>query len=301
MATSQTRTADDIADSIRSLVDRLVDTRVSQQMTRRGQEVAAVLGERSAEVGELAGEAWRDSAPMRRDAAKRLAVARRDAARWSDRTWRRTVRPHMKDLWNQRTVAVGAAGAAVPVGRELVDTAAVRLGIRQRREERHWAAFFLGLVLGGIAGAVAALLTAPKRGEEMRQELSARADELATRARDEWVPLFQGGSSTNGHTTSAPQPADGGAVAGSAAAGTADALGAGADQFGGTADPFADPGTLSFAEDSTGTLAEGSTASLADGATEAGSASGEAADQAADDAAEAIAESFDSPERQSTT
>ena len=33
----------------------------------------------------------------------------------------------------------------------------------------------------------------------MRHELGTKADELATRARDEWVPLFQSGEGTNGH------------------------------------------------------------------------------------------------------
>lgn len=202
MPTSPARTADDIADNIRSLIDRVVDAKFTQEMAKRGQDVAGVLAERGAEVGELATEAWRDSKPMRRDAAKRVAKASGEAAKWSDQTWRTSLRPFIKDLWKQRTVAIGAAGAAVPVGRELVDTAAERLGIRQRREERHWGAFFLGLLFGAAAGAIAALLTAPKRGDEMRRELTTKADEIATRARDEWVPLFQGGE-TNGHTAAA--------------------------------------------------------------------------------------------------
>ena len=201
MPTSPPRTADDIADNIRSLIDRVVDAKFTQEMAKRGQDVAEVLAERGAEVGELATEAWRDSKPMRRDAAKRVAKASGEAAKWSDQTWRKSLRPLIKDLWKQRTVAIGAAGAAVPVGRELVDTAAERLGIRQRREERHWGAFFLGLLFGAAAGAIVALLTAPKRGDEMRRELTDRADEMATKARDEWVPLFQGG--TNGHATPA--------------------------------------------------------------------------------------------------
>jgi gas vesicle protein len=202
MPTSPARTADDIADNIRSLIDRVVEAKFTQEMAKRGQDVAEVLAERGAEVGELATEAWRDSKPMRRDAAKRVAKASGEAAKWSDQTWRKSLRPFMKDLWKQRTVAIGAAGAAVPVGRELVDTAAERLGIRQRREERHWGAFFLGLLVGAAAGAIVALLTAPKRGDEMRRELTEKADEIATKARDEWVPIFQGGE-TNGHSTAA--------------------------------------------------------------------------------------------------
>ena len=202
MPTSPARTADDIADNIRSLIDRVVDAKFTQEMAKRGQDVAEVLAERGADIGELATEAWRDSKPMRRDAAKRAAKAGGEAAKWSDQAWRKSLRPLIKDLWKQRTVAIGAAGAAVPVGRELVDTAAERLGIRQRREERHWGAFFLGLLFGAAAGAIVALLTAPKRGDEMRRELTTKADEIATKARDEWVPLFQGGEA-NGHTAAA--------------------------------------------------------------------------------------------------
>jgi hypothetical protein len=117
MPTSPARTADDIADNIRSLIDRVVDAKFTQEMAKRGQDVAEVLAERGAEVGELATEAWRDSKPLRRDAAKRLAKTSGEAAKWSDQTWRKSLRPFIKDLWKQRTVAIGAAGAAVPVGR----------------------------------------------------------------------------------------------------------------------------------------------------------------------------------------
>ena len=229
MPTSPARTADDIGDNIRALIDRMVEAKFTQEVAKRGQDVAEVLAERGAEVGELATEAWRDSKPIRRDAAKRVVKATGEAAKWSDRTWRTSLRPLIKDLWKQRTVAIGAAGAAVPVGRELVDTAAERLGIRQRREERHWGAFFLGLLFGAVAGVIAALLTAPKRGDEMRRELTERADELATKARDEWVPLFQGGE-TNGH-----------------AAVAADALGDAGDAGDAVQDAVADAGSASGA------------------------------------------------------
>lgn len=266
MATSTTRAADEIADSIKTLIDRVVDARLAHEVARRGQDVAALLAERGAEVGELANEAWRDSRPARRDAARRLSRATDDATKWSERTWRRSLRPFLKDLWSQRTAAVGAAGAAIPVGRELVDTAADRLGIRRREEERHWGAFFLGLLLGAAAGAIVALLTTPKRGDEVRRELgvkadevrrevSQRADELSARARDEWVPLFQSGAPTNGHAED---------------------------------DTLAEPGGATA-----GTLEEA--------AAEAGAASGEAADQAAADTAEAINESYEPVDRESTT
>src|ERR671922_713065 len=192
---TQARTTDEIADNIRSLVDRLVDAQLTRELARRGQELAEVLAERGSELGERAEGAWRDSAPARRRAAMQMARGSRDAAKWSERTWRRSLRPAVRDLWKRRTLAIGAAGAAVPVSRELLETAAQRLGV-QRREERHWGAFFLGLIIGAIGGAIVALLTAPKPGSEMRRELGERADEmreeLAARARDvEWVPLFE--------------------------------------------------------------------------------------------------------------
>jgi gas vesicle protein len=261
MPTRPARTADEITDSIRSLIDRVVEARLTQEMTRKGQEVAELLAERGGEVGSVANEAWRDSRPLRRDAAKRLSRATADAGKWSDQTWRRSLRPALKDLWSRRTVAIGAAGAAVPAGRELVDTAAARLGLRQR-EERHWGAFFLGLLIGAASGAIAALLTAPKRGVEMRQELGARAEELAARAKDEWVPMFQR-EETNGHD--------------------------------GTLAVETLPG-----ERLSGAAVEESVAGVQEGAAEAGTASGEAADQAAADTAEAINEAYDSVDREST-
>jgi gas vesicle protein len=257
-------TADEIADSIRTLIERVADAKVTQEMAKRGQEMAGVLAERGADVGDRASVAWRDARPLRRDAAKRLARATDDAARWSDQTWRKALRPALKDLWSRRTVALGAAGAAVPAGRELVDTAAVRLGLKER-EERHWGAFFLGLLLGAVGGAIAALLLAPKRGDEMRrelavkadevrQEVATRADEIAAKAKDaEWVPIFQRDidDPTNG------QPSE-----------TVDAM-----------------------ADATGTVQEA--------AADAGTATGDVAEQAAEDTAESINESYDAVDRES--
>jgi gas vesicle protein len=203
MPTGPARTADEVTDSLRSIIDRMVESKFTQEMARRGQDVAGVIAERGAEVGSLAGsmasDAWKDSRPLRRDAAKRIADATEDASKWSEQTWRKTLRPALKDLWKRRTVALGAAGAAVPVGRELVNDAAERLNLR-KREERHWGAFFLGLLLGAAAGAIAAMLTTPKRGSEMRRELGTRAEELATKAREaEWAPIFQRDEGSNGH------------------------------------------------------------------------------------------------------
>ena len=205
MPTGPASTADEIAETIRSLIDRVSDAKLTQEMARRGQDLAGIVAERGADVGDRASEAWRDSRPLRRDAAKRATRAGAEAARWSDRTSKSSLRPMLKDLWKQRTLAVGAAGAAVPAAQELVDSAAVRLGLRQR-EERHWGAFFLGLLIGAAAGAIAALLTTPKRGDEMRRELAVKADEvrneISARAKEaEWVPIFQSEQPTNGNVT----------------------------------------------------------------------------------------------------
>jgi gas vesicle protein len=203
MPTSPAKTADDITDTIKTLIDRVADAKFTQELAKRGQDAAGIIADRASDVEKLAGEAWHDTKPMRRDAAKRVSGATGDAAKWSEQTWRKSLRPALRDLWKQRTVAIGAAGAAVPAGRELVDSAAVRLGLKQR-EERHWGSFFAGLVLGAIAGAVVALLTAPKRGSEMRHDLGVKADEIATKAKEaEWVPIFQRDDATNGHAENA--------------------------------------------------------------------------------------------------
>ena len=234
MPTSPASTADEIADSIRSLIDRVSDAKVSQEIARRGQGMAGVLGQRGADAGDRASGVWRDTKPLRRDAMKRANRARHDAARWSGRTWRSSLRPTLNDLWTRRTFAIGAAGAAVPAGRELVDTAAVRLGLRQR-EERRWLTFVVGLLVGAAAGAIAALLTAPKRGSEMRHELSAKADEVRTeisaRAKDaDWITIFQRADGTNGNRNRAETFADTSSSVPEAAAEGGTATGGAADQ-----------------------------------------------------------------------
>jgi gas vesicle protein len=100
----------------------------------------------------------------------------------------------------------------------MVEDAADRLGIRKRRESRHWAAFFMGLVLGAVAGAVVAMLTTPKPGREMRDELTEKAREAAERARasaggaSDWVPLFQrneaNGQATRSEAVEAEAPSE---------------------------------------------------------------------------------------------
>jgi hypothetical protein len=209
--------ADQVSTKARSIVERMLDPEIQDHLTRRGRAFAEAINAAAETASGRAATTWRDAEPVRRQAAK----AGRDALRWGGRTWRSDLRPGLRRLWSSRTAALSTAGAAVPVARDLIDDAAVRLGIRKRREQRHWGAFFAGIVIGAIAGAIAAILTAPKAGREMRGELAGTARDAASRARDvagrareaaasagEWVPIFQrpgidgeGDGETNGEAT----------------------------------------------------------------------------------------------------
>jgi hypothetical protein len=192
--------ADQVTTKARSMVERMLDPNLQDQLAKRGRTLAQAIGEAAETASGRAATTWRDAEPMRREAAR----TGREALIWGRRTWRREMRPGISRLWSSRTAALGAAGAALPVARELIDDAAVRLGIRSRREKRHWGTFFAGLLIGAAAGLVAAMLTAPKAGREMRGELAETARDAATRAREvavrareaaasagEWVPIFQ--------------------------------------------------------------------------------------------------------------
>ncbi|MEX2137411.1 MAG: YtxH domain-containing protein [Chloroflexota bacterium] len=216
--------ADQVTTNARSMVERLFDPKIQDNVTKRGRALVAAIGEAAELASERAATSWRDAEPIRRDAAR----AGRDALRWGSRAWRQEMLPGLNQLWNKRTVALGAAGAAVPVARELIDDAAVRMGLRARRERRHWGSFFGGLLLGAAAGLIAAILTAPKAGRQMRDELAVTAKDAATRAREvastgarevatrardaaasagEWVPIFQrpeGIGETNGEPIDEP-------------------------------------------------------------------------------------------------
>lgn len=186
--------AQDISGTVRSAVDRVLETDVQRQISRRGREMASVVAEAAEAAAARAAEAWQDSQPTRSEVAKSARRYGQDAAKWSRRTWRKELLPTLGSAWKRRTVAIGAAGAAVPAGKELIDTAAVRLGLK-RQEQRHWTAFFLGLLLGALAGAAVAMLTAPKPGSQMREEIASRARDAS-----DWVPIFQREPATNGHS-----------------------------------------------------------------------------------------------------
>jgi gas vesicle protein len=212
--------ADEVPTRVRSMVERVLEADVTDQIARRGQELARAVGQATESVSQRAEGAWKESAPQRREAEKAARRASRDALRWGRRTWQRELRPGLRDLWGRRGAAMAAAGATIPVGRELVDDAAVRMGIRRRREQRRWTAFFLGLLIGAVAGAVVAVLTTPKPGREMRDDLAERARDAAEKAREaaeatDWVPIFQRPedtiAATNGgsaSTQAAPAPAE---------------------------------------------------------------------------------------------
>jgi hypothetical protein len=193
MASQPSKTADELTTAIRSLVDKALESQTREQIAARGREVAAAIAETAGtaaeRASEIANDMWRDSAPQRRDAMKSAERMRRDAYKWSRKAWIKQLQPALRNAWSRRAAAIGAAGLAVPASRELVDQARIRLGIRQR-EERRWRFFFLGLVIGAIGGAIAALLTAPRPGKEVRDELATRAREAASNA-GEWVPIFQ--------------------------------------------------------------------------------------------------------------
>ena len=200
--------ANDAATRVRSIAEKVLEADVTDQIAQRGRELSAAIGEATDAVTARATDAWRDSASTRRDAEKMLRRTGEDAARWSRKAWRKELEPTVRRLWSQRTLAMGAAGAAIPAGRELVEDAAVRMGIKKHQEERHWATFFLGIIIGAAIGAIVAMLTTPKPGREMRDELAVSARDAAVRAREaaekaaerakeaaggagDWVPLFQ--------------------------------------------------------------------------------------------------------------
>ena len=193
MASQPSKTADELTTAIRSLVDKALESQTREQIAARGREVAAAIAETAGtaaeRASEIANDVWRESAPQRREAVKEAVRMHRDAFKWGRKAWLKQLQPALRNAWSRRAAAIGAAGLAVPASRELVDQARIRLGLRQREEHR-WRIFFLGLVLGAIGGAIAALLTAPRPGREVRDELASRARDAATNA-GEWVPIFQ--------------------------------------------------------------------------------------------------------------
>jgi hypothetical protein len=193
MASVSTRNADELTTAIKSLVDRALESQVGEQVASRGKEMATAIAETAGTVAgrasEAAGEAWRETSPQREEAAKAAGRLGKDALHWSKKTWGARLGPALRTAWRRRAATLGAATGALPISNELVDQARIRLGL-QRREERRWRTFFLGVIVGAIAGALVAILTAPRPGSETRDRLATAAREAADGAGD-WAPLFQ--------------------------------------------------------------------------------------------------------------
>jgi hypothetical protein len=162
----------------------------------RAQAIAEAITKAAEEAAERASEAWRETRPVRRDAAKTLERQGREIGKWTRRMWRHEIRPGLRRAWTRRTVAIGAAGAAVPA---MLEDAATELGLRPRHE-RHWAAFLFGIAIGAVTGVVIALLTAPKSGEDTREEIATRARDAAEAA-SEWIPVNLPATNGNGGGT----------------------------------------------------------------------------------------------------
>lgn len=55
--------------------------------------------------------------------------------------------------------------------------------------------FWLGMVIGAAAGAISALMYAPKSGEEMRRDVKAKAREAGRKAGEAWSSLTESSAS----------------------------------------------------------------------------------------------------------
>ena len=190
-------------DELEAFMNRIARKDVPDEVAQRGQALADAIAQVAEEAAQRASSAWRESQPARRDMARTVERQGREVGKWSRQIWRDDIRPGLKRAWNRRTVALGAAGAAVPAGRQLIEDAAAELGLRPR-QDRHWGSFFAGILIGALVGALVALLTAPKPGRETREELATKAREAADVA-GEWIPVGVPISSGNGGSTTAAE------------------------------------------------------------------------------------------------
>jgi gas vesicle protein len=172
------------------------------ELESRVQAIAEAISQAAEEAAERAAEAWRESRPVRREAAKTIERQGREVGKSLRHAWRHDIRPGLRRAWNRRTVALASVGAAVPASREIIEDAAAELGLRPRHE-RHWGAFVAGMLIGAITGALIAILTAPKPGAEVREEIATRARDVAESA-GEWIPVSAPPTNGNGGSTDAP-------------------------------------------------------------------------------------------------
>jgi len=192
-----------LSDEWQSFMDRIARKDVPDEVAQRGQALADAIAQAAEEAAQRASVAWRESRPVRREVARTIERQGREVGKWSRQLWRQDIRPGLRRAWNRRTMALGAAGAAVPAGRQLIEEAAAELGLRPR-QDRHWASFFAGIIIGALTGALVALLTAPKPGRETREEIATRAREAADAA-GEWIPVSTPSSNGNGGSTLAAE------------------------------------------------------------------------------------------------
>jgi len=212
MGSKVTQTAGPLSDGKRfsdeweAFMDRIGRKDIPEEVVERGQALADAITEAAEEAAQRASTAWRESRPARRDVARAVERQSRELGKLSGQVWRQNIRPGLRRVWNRRTVALGAAGAAVPAGRQLIEEAAAELGLRPR-QDRHWGSFFAGIVIGALTGALVAILTAPKPGRETREELTARAREAADAA-GEWIPVSTPSSTGSGGNGGTSAPAE---------------------------------------------------------------------------------------------
>ena len=204
--TQTTRSTSDglrFPDEWQAFMDRIARKDVPDEVAQRGQALADAIAQAAEEAAQRASVAWRESRPVRKEVARTIERQGRQVGKWSRQVWRQDISPGLRRAWNRRTVALGAAGAAVPAGRQLIEEAASELGLRPR-QDRHWGAFFAGILIGALTGALVAILTAPKPGRETRDELATRAREAAEAA-GEWIPVSTPSTNGNGGTGVAPE------------------------------------------------------------------------------------------------
>lgn len=195
-----------LPDEWQAFMDRMARKDVPEEVAQRGQALADAIAQAAEEAAQRASIAWRESQPVRREVARTIERQGRQVGKWSRQVWRQDIRPGLRRVWNRRTVALGAAGAAVPAGRQLIEEAASELGLRPR-QDRHWGSFFAGILLGALTGALVAILTAPKSGRETRDDLAARAREAAEAA-GEWIPVSTPSPNGNGGTGARPEASE---------------------------------------------------------------------------------------------
>ena len=68
--------ADEPSTRVRSMVEKLLEADMADQLAQRSREIAVAVSEASDAVTHRAEEAWQDSAPQRREAEKAARHAR---------------------------------------------------------------------------------------------------------------------------------------------------------------------------------------------------------------------------------